>query len=538
MASTMTDVLVLLLLLLGILLLSTGLYRLLTILFTHPATQEGQNFLTAIEDMVLPMGSFPSELFYPWSSTRDSYTSNSLPSNSNSDSEQEAVPAPDEPIHIQDTMNEVPNVSFSSLNTIEIEPMVDATSSVVTNELAEFHVFEKDIRELIDPEGIYPSRSKSTRELVADMINNHAEAMSDMKHDREEDEKNFERTIEEHETKYHDLDLLYEDFSRQNVREQEKSRRLRSKNKCLKDQIEEKIQMKGEAEQRADNAEQLANARIQKRIEEVKSGLEQDKKAAEDKLRQERDSAMLWKRQIESELLEARIEVEVVKEQRKTAVKEDTKILNIYKESLRQERLTSTTSEKRAEFAERKLEDFRNEKFVKHSVEVTDLQKQLRASKELAKSLEPWKTKAENHERIYQRLREKVKNTADDIRETKDHEINGLKLDIRGLQRDMATDEVTINRQNSEIAKLESGKELLKLKSELGQAKKQLEDAELETQKLRRNLATGEERSKQDAETLMKTKSQHEEDRRIAVDNAIQQAQTAAAGKAAEKEQE
>ena len=494
--------------------------------------------MTAIEDMVLPMGSFPSRMLNPWSSTPNCYNSNPLPSTSNSESKQEAVPAPDEPIHIQDTTNDIPTLSFSPMTTIEIEPVVVATSPAVINELSGFHIFENEIRGLIDPKGIH-AQSKLTKELVADMINKHAEDVNDMKRDWATEREAFEGKIEDQETKYHELKPLYVSLLRQFELEKETSLQLGSKNKCLEDQIEEKIQDRKDALTKADKAEQVAKAGVQKRIEEVKTALEQTKKVAEDKLRQKLDSVILLKSRIESELAETRSEVNVLKQQQKTMAEKNTAALNEYKECLKKRNLAVTASEKSTELAERNLEALRNDTLKKDSEENATLQKQLRASKDLAKSLETWKTKAENHEQIYQRLREEVKNTADDIRENKDHEINDLKLDIRGLRRDMATDEVTISRQNSEIAKLKSGKELLKLKSELEQAKKQLKDAELETQKLRRNLTTGETKSKQDAENaLLEMKSQHQEDKRIAVDHAIQQAETAAAGKAAEKQQE
>ena len=538
MASTMTDVLVLLIVVFGILLLSTGFDRFLTMVFTRPSTQKGRDLLTAVEDMVLPMGSFPSRLLYPWSSALNPYKRSPLPPTEHSETKQEAVLTLDEPTHIQTRTKEIPILSFTPLTTIEIESSVDTTSHAVNNVLAEFHVLHNEIRELIDPKGIHSPQAKITRDLVAGMINNHAEAINDIKHDREEDQKKFERNLEDHETKYRELNLLCEDLSSRNVRKKEKSRQLKSRNKCLKIQIEKNIQDTKDAVTNADEAEQVANARAQKRIEEVKLDFEQSKKASEDRLRQERDSMILLKRQIESELAKARSEVKALKEQQKTAAENNTATLNEYKECLRKRSLDVTSSKELTELAERKLEALRNEKLTKYSQEVADLENQLRASKDLAKSLGPWKTKAENHERMYQRLREKMENAADDMRENKDHHINSLELDISGLQRDIATDEVTINRQNCEIAELKSGKGLLKLKSELEQAKKLLKNAELETKNLRRDLTTSD-ATKQDAENaLMEIISQHEKDQSIAVHNAIQQAETAAAEKAAEKARE
>ena len=544
---------VLLFVVVGILLLSTGLYRFLTILFTRPSTQEGRDLLTAIEDMVLPMGSFPSRLLYPWRSTPNRYNSSLLPPTSNSGSEQEAVPALAEPPHIQNRTKEIPILSVTPLTTIEIEPSVDATSPAVNDVLAKFHIFENEIRGLIDPKGIHSPQSKLTKELVSDTINKYAEDVKGLRRDcakgkeefekgKEEFEKGkeeFERSAQDHKTKYQELERDHNLLSREKEREKESYLQLESKNECLKIQIEEKIQIKEDAERRADNAEQLANARVQKRIDEVKVGLEQNKKAAVDKVKQERDSAILAKRKVESELVEARSEVNVLEEQQKTAAKENTAILNQYEESLKQKCLAVTTSEQLAKLAERNLQAFKNKKLMKDSVKITSLQKQLRESNDLVKSLEPWKTKAENHEPIYQRLTENLTNKADEIREAKDHIINRLELNISGLQRDMATDEVTIHRQHSKIAKLKSGKELQELKSKLEQAKKQLKDAELETEKLRKDHRTGEAKSKQDAENaLIKTASQHERDKKIAVDTAVHQAEMAAAERAAEAKQE
>ena len=494
--------------------------------------------MTTIEDMVLSMASFPSKLLYSWSSTLNPYNSSLLPPTSNGESKQEAMPALYEPNHLQGGTNEIPTLSFSPLTTIEIKSVVDATSPAVANESTEFHVFENEIRGLIDPKGIHPPQSKATSELVIDMINKHAEDVNGLKRGWAKEKEKFERNAQEHKTNYHELEGEHNILSREEKREKEESLQLETQNNYLKIQTEEKIQIKVDAEQRADNAEQLANTKMQKRIDEVKAGLEQKKKAEVDKLKQERDMIILTKRTIETELTKARREVSILREQQTTAAEKNTADLNDHKECLRKRDLDLTTSEKLTKLAERNLEALRNEKCTKHSNEVANLKKQLRVSKDLTKSLEPWKTKAENYERICQRLRDKLTATVEDIRDHKDHIINRLELDISGLRRDMATDAVTINRKNSEIAKLNSGKGLLKVKSELEQAKKLLKVAELEIKNLRRDLITGEAKSKQDAaNAMMETKSQHE-DRRIAVDNAIQQAETAAAGKAAEKDQE
>ena len=539
MASTMTNVFVLLFVVVVILLLSTAFDRLLTILLTRPSTQEGQKFLTAIEDLVLPMGSFPSRLLNPWSSTPKSYNSSSLPPTSNSESKQEAVPALDAPTHIHNRTKDIPILSFTQLTTIEIEPSADATSPAVNDLLAEFHVFENEIRGLIDPEGIHSSQSASTRDIVADMITNHAEAVNGLRHDWAKEREEFERNAQEHETNYHELERENNILSRQKERKKEKSRQLKSQNKCLRAQIEEKIQIKDDAEKRAATAEQVANAGVQRRIDEVQIDLRQKNKVAEDKLKQERDSAILAKREVETELVEARSEVSVLALQQKTAAKENTTILNEYKECLEQRNLEVKTSKKLAELAERNLEAFKNKKLIEESDEVNNLQKQLRESKDLAKSLEPCKTKAENYERMCQRLRENSTNEADEVREVKDHKINRLESEISGHRKIMAADEATISRQAGEIARLESGEALQKLQSKLEQAKKQLKDAELETKNLRRDLRTGAAKSKQDAENaLMEARNQHEKDKGIAVDNAIQQAKMTAAVEAKKKEQQ
>ena len=112
--------------------------------------------------------------------------------------------------------------------------------------------------------------------------------------------------------KYHDLDLLYEDLSKKIAREEEKSRELGSRNKCLRVKIEDKIRIKDDAERRADT---VANAGVQKRIDEVKIGLEQNEKATVNKIIQERDLVILSKREIETELAEARSEVNLLEEQ-------------------------------------------------------------------------------------------------------------------------------------------------------------------------------------------------------------------------------
>ncbi|KAM0798121.1 hypothetical protein BDR22DRAFT_974797 [Usnea florida] len=545
MASTMTEVLVVLVFM-SIPLLSACFDLFLMFIFTRPSTQEGRDYLTAVEDMVLPMGSFPSRLLIPWWSTPNPYNSNPLPPNSNSEPKQEAVPAPDEPIHIQDRKNKLPTMSFSPLTTIEIEPVVDATPPTVIDKLAEFHVFENEIRGLIDPEGVYPPQSKATRDLVADMVTEHKEDVKNMENKRAEEKRKFEQDIEGHETRYHDLCLQYEVLSAQNVREEEKSRGLGSRNDCLRVQIEEKIHIKDDAEKRADAAEKRADAAeqraedgVQRRLDELRNDLEEKNKVAEDKIKQDRDSVILSKSKIESELEDARRKVGLLKKKQKSRADEFTGILDDYKMQLRQRDSVATTSEKRAERAERELEEFRNEKLKNDSVEVTNLRKELRASKDLAKSLEPFKRKSENHERIYQRMKENRKNLTTEIRENKDHIINRLESEKRSLQSTVDDMEARIEKQRRQITKLKSGKELEELKSELEQAKKQLEDAQLDTENLRREFRTRTATSEQEAEdVLMKTRTQLEKDKTIAVNKATRQAEMVAAGKVKEKEAE
>ena len=117
---------------------------------------------------------------------------------------------------------------------------------------------------------------------------------------------------------------------------------------------------------------------MQKRIDEVKIGLEENKKVAGDKRKQERDSVILSKRKIETELADARSEVDVLKEQQKTVAKENTATFNEYIECVRQRNLAVTTSKQRTELAKRKLEAYRDEKLMKDSVEFNNVQKQLR----------------------------------------------------------------------------------------------------------------------------------------------------------------
>ena len=533
MASTMADVLLLIFVVVSILLLFTAFDSVFAIPYFRPSRQEGRDLCVAIEDLVLPMGSFPSRLLHPWSPTPRPYNSSTMPPTSNSGSKQEAVPAPDESTPVHDRTNPIailsftplmtidiePRVaatlSFTPLTTIDIEPKVAATSPAVNKVLAEFHAFENEIRGLMDPEGIHSPQSKRTIDLVTDEINKHAEVVEDLRHDWE---------------------VLYEDLLRQNDGEKEASRHLRI-------QIEGNIETLKVAEQAADKAEQTAEAGVQKRIDVMRTWFEQESKKAEDKIKQERNSFILSKRKIENGLAEARSQVTLLKEQQKTATKENTSTIRNLKESLRQKSLAVTTSEELAASADRSLQVFIDEKRKKESLEITTLRKQLRESNEMAKSLGPWKTKAENEKRNSQRLSDRLTDTENTLREEKKHAVNDLELQIRSLKRDMATDEFTINRQQDEISELESGKELQDLKSQLGKAEKQLKNAKLENETLKSTLRACDAKTKQDAEISYKEReSHHEESKRIAVENAVQQAsieaEMDAAMKATEKEQE
>ena len=97
MTGTMADLLLLLLFITFILLLCTGFDRIIALPFLNPSRLEVKVLLVAIEDLVLPMGSFPINLLHPWAVRFPSTKSAA----ENSASEPATTIVPNEPMHVE-----------------------------------------------------------------------------------------------------------------------------------------------------------------------------------------------------------------------------------------------------------------------------------------------------------------------------------------------------------------------------------------------------------------------------------------------------
>lgn len=656
MIGNMVDLLLLVFSVVVILLLSTALERVLALPFFHPPRHVVRDLLVDIQDLVLPMGSFPSKLLHPWAPAVDVCLSNSTalpffpqptageggskpnatltstePTSDESGSKSAAVtpsteptsddggskpttnlsptwptpvkvglnattelpptgpapvdlgldstivPTPAGPIpeHLQsvhskdypdnplfdslkyqlaphdDTQIEesgvevpLPNQqadeidSLHSVSTVpgegQQEQGHEESTSVVEDILAKTQAFEKAIRELVDPEGMYSPDLQETIELVSNIMKQQAEVVNrsrservrfqraeeDLRHGWEDMREVFERIISGQNamlqlTQERNDGLVEENATllRDNTGSKEKYQRMLT-------QYNNHLRTLNAAKDSAEQAAETATAGVEGRIEAVQKKYEKEKKAAELSSWQKQNALICSRRMVEDSFVNTRNQQTVVAQQHEAAMKSKDSTISGLEATIRDLRSTAEMPEELAASAKRilgkQLEDLRQEK----DSQISTLRDQLRESKEAVRTLSGWKATAEGEQQNSQRLSTRLEEVSTTLREDKKHVVDGLKLDIKGLQETVRTNEATINQLEGRITELESGDEVQDLKSkfrkckrqlqqsakESQEMKKQLEDKKREEENLQGSIKTREEKINEEAETSSKEK--------------------------------
>ncbi len=119
---------------------------------------------------------------------------------------------------------------------------------------------------------------------------------------------------------------------------------------------------------------------------------------------------------------------------------------------------------------------------------MTSLKVQLRKSNDNIKALGGWKKKAEAEERNNQRASDCFDQGKTTLREKNERMVSELKRNMKGLERTIGTNNLTITELERKVTSLESGQELKDLRSQLTKAHKQSQKLTNESESLNKQL--------------------------------------------------
>ena len=485
------------------LLVLTAFDRIFALPFLHSSKREVRDLLVALEDLLLPMGSFPSKLLQPWASVVENYRSNTpaLPlspkitptedgstpnvtptSNESTPREGISKPTPTPPL------NGPTHVDRRS-DTVTLPPPIETVrddgsdSEDYPNEIffdsLECQQTSNDNSHIDEPDvGVSPPGCETTR---------FQRALEDQAHEWKDMRGVFDRIINGQNAKLRSTQEENGDLREVNeklISERDASTAKRSR---MKDRFNNELRILNAAKAAAEEAAERAEAGVEGRIDQLKKRYNKEKSDAEQKNAREKNTIICSKRMVEDGLTHARFQATVSQKQHDIETRNKDSTIHQLNAAVRQLRLAVTVSEKSAASAEESLQKQLNDQCKAKDEEIVNLKVQLRDSEGKIETLGKWKDKAQvaaqvaatNHKRLSDCLQDELTT----LRGEKQHIVEGLKLDKSGLNRTVEANEVTINRQERRITELESGKRVNSLKRQLEEIKKQLQKQERENEK-------------------------------------------------------
>ena len=437
----------------------TAIDRLRSLRLFDPSTQRVRDLLAALEDLLLPLGSFPSELLRLWAP---------------------AVPKHDLTL----TLSPVTTiVSFDGTKPCdapqhEAEHQQQESSTAVVNEASvTSQAFEKALRELVDPEGKSGPDLQKLVELVANTIKGRTEAEDKLRLETE----NFRRREEDRRNTWKDKEA---EFDRTNPGNNE----LLDQMEVLKDQksgLDQKLQHKldeyntrlknlDDAKEAAEERARTAETETGDRINAVKKRYEKEKSDAEFKNQQDQNSRLCRQRMVLDD--RNRSHLRQAEEQHQTAMickdktidRLQTKIKQMTTEAIVAEEVAAERAASDKERQKNRLEVQLKEKDSK----IDTLGQQLGKSNLEISALRQWESRAKGAELLNERLLERLRDEKATLREANQHNVDDLKLENHGHLRTIKTNEVSIRTLQGRIASLEDGEELSNLKAQLKESRK------------------------------------------------------------------
>ena len=493
MAGTLATVLILLISITFALLLFTALNWALSFAIFDPSRHDVRNLLVALEDLALPMGSFPVNILHPWTSTDPGH--HSVPTSTVPEQTAAAAPPlvyqlhllPPQQYHLHPAAPPLSVLPAADLAPQLYERFQDSRSqdedcTAAVDELrTKSLAFEKDIRKRVDPQGKTGLDLQNLAKLVAEVVKQHSKAEQTLeekvKESRRAEKKLWKGQIKLWSNENHKLRTEnYERYAENVAWKGKLQRRTKEYNNRLTKLNAEKLF--------AERTEEEALAKVEDRINVVKDKYERRMVTLEDKSFQEKNSLICSARMDKDKL---RNELRLAEQQEKQCqddLKDKDTAISWLQAKLKKSELTATISVERADSTEedrkRQLEAQRkeNEKIVQ------TLNTQLRESKLEVISLKRWEATGKGRQAKIEQLSKQLSEQIQDARENRENIRKDKDLEISRRDRAIQTHEAEIERLRGVITSLEAGEEIQILRSQLRENEKQLEESRAKAKKL------------------------------------------------------
>lgn len=425
----------------------------------------------------------------------------------------------------------------------EVSTEIQATEQQDGNNLAvveevptESQAFEKAIRELVDPEGKSESNLENLVKQVTEMKQQRTEAEGklesetvrfqraerDLRNGWEDSREYFERVIDGQNEFAREIQGENYAFwvAERNLKDE--NERLRAELQSSSDEHRRHIARLNAQKEFAENAERTAKEEVEDRMKTQRQGYEKKIADAASQHSQEENSLRCQMRMVSDSLTTAQNQLVIAGVQHRTAISNKDRTIEKLEARIEgTEPAVAAAQEREAmntQVLERQLKDQRTKK----DGEISTLKSQLREAKlevqVLTKSLQKAEAAVKSEKLQSQRLSDRLDEGMTTLREDKKHVVDGLKLDIAGLQRTIRDNELKIDSLEGQIIRLESGEEVRGLRSQLLASQKRsrksaqdakdlerrLQKSQSETEELQQAVQAQEKKSSEEAEEALK----------------------------------
>lgn len=560
MTSTMADLLLLILVVTAILLLCAGLERRFSFPFLNPTKLEAKVLLIGLEDLTLPLGSFPINLLHPWAGLSsigaglntaksppsiEPITDDSQPVSSKGRSDKHLY----DPIDYQHLLDEdnqnagpetgLPHPENNPAKNGPLDGVATATgeqkyqqqqwekkgsTAAMEKLLSETQAFEKSIRELVDPHGIYGLDLQKMVKLVAHIIERRSEAEESLisekvrferaeeglGHERQDMKEDLERVIDEQKATLKWTQQKYDEILDENETLLSEKTALENYQRMM-DQYNENLKTLEDAKEWAEHDARTAKAELKSRIHAVSEKHRQERLAAEQHTGRERNTLLCRVRMFEDTLNRARRQVTLGEHEHKAAMRESGQVNQHLCATVQKLRLTLEASQELASSTEQRLRTQLDDQGRKKDHEISIIKGQ---HQDLTREVNVVRRGKYFAEQDSQRLSDSLQKQTTSLQADKKRIEDDSRREIKGLRRRIAGDQVIINDYIEEVIRLETGEEVQGLVSQLEDCKeqlqqsakdaqdaeKQLKDRRWEIQNLRGTIKARDQKIQQDAE--------------------------------------
>lgn len=488
--------------------------------FLKISRQEVRDLFLALEDLTLPMGSFPSRLLGLWTAGA-SFKRECLDSEEDQD-EPFFDTFEHQPYQIDEADTRISGVEggqaskavedateifFDANQVIENEPTTpvgtDETFGRISADLSrmvtEKEMLEACIRQAVDPKGSRGLAAMDLDSLVRWMMQDYEQSTSNIRleNNKREDaiydaKQAFEAIIigqnltMQH--KDHEMGLAIKEATRLSIKNldlHEESEKAKKKFEERKEKWKRRIETAQREAVGARLSADESTSGVESRIRQLKQGHASEMSAAAFQSLQERNTLLCQMRMGQDTLNNTRRQVTLGEQKHGAAMKESERVKKQLHTTIKDLRLTLAASQELSVATEQRLRKRLEDQSKEKDHEIGTLQKQLRESNDVVKSLAKYEATAESLQLQNQRLSDLSKEQEAVLCANKEHIVRRLNNEIGGHKRTIHTNETTIHQLEGRIVSLESGQEVKKLKVE---AQKHLHQCDNENRGLRKQM--------------------------------------------------